>query len=188
VSSDIPGLDPLILDVTDDESVRSAVDRIVATTGRLDVVVNNAGATLIGALEETSTQEARALFETNVIGVHRVTRAATPHLRAACGHIVIIGSIAGFLAKPGEGFYSASKHALEGYIDVLRLELAPFGVRATLVEPGFVKTNLAAKAATVREPLPIYEPLRRALGAGLARDVEGGVDPNEVAICSRAGA
>src|SRR5688572_7366687 len=98
------GVEAVRLDVTDDESVRSAVEVVVRTAGRLDVVVSNAGATLIGALEETSTDEARWLLETNLLGVHRVTRAALPALRASRGHVVIIGSIAGFLAKPAEGF------------------------------------------------------------------------------------
>jgi NAD(P)-dependent dehydrogenase (short-subunit alcohol dehydrogenase family) len=173
----------VVLDVTDDDSVRAAIDVVVGKAGRLDVVVNNAGATLVGALEETSTQEARWLIETNLLGVHRVTRAALPHLRASRGHAVMMGSVAGFLAKPAEGFYSATKHALEGYADVLRMELAPFGVRVALVEPGFVRTNLASNAHAVAAPLAAYQELRRALGQGLARDVEKGVDAAEVAAC-----
>ena len=177
------GVESVVLDVTDDDSVRAAIDVVVGKAGHLDVVVNNAGATLLGALEETSTQEARWLIETNLLGVHRVTRAALPHLRASRGHAVMIGSVAGFLAKPAEGFYSATKHALEGYADVLRMELAPFGVRVALVEPGFVRTNLASNAQAVAAPLAAYEELRRALGQGLARDVENGVDAAEVAAC-----
>ena len=96
---------------------------------------------------------------------------------------MIIGSIAGFLAKPGEGFYSASKHALEGYAAVLRLELSTFGVRVALVEPGFVRTNLASIARVVATPLAIYDLLRHAMRDGLARDVEGGMDAAEVAAC-----
>jgi NAD(P)-dependent dehydrogenase (short-subunit alcohol dehydrogenase family) len=170
------GVESLVLDVTDDDSVRAAIEVVVDKAGRLDVVVNNAGATLVGALEETSTEEARWLIDTNLLGVHRVTRASLPHLRASRGHAIMMGSVAGFLAKPAEGFYSATKHALEGYADVLRMELAPFGVRVALVEPGFVRTNLASNAHVVGAPLDNYEELRRALGQGLARDVEKGVD------------
>jgi short-subunit dehydrogenase len=94
-----------------------------------------------------------------------------------------MGSIAGFLAKPAEGFYSATKHALEAYADVLRLEVAPFGVRVALVEPGFVRTNLASKARVAGVPLAIYDPLRRAIEEGLARDVANGIDPDVVAAC-----
>ena len=177
------GVESVVLDVTDDDSVRAAIDVVVGKAGRLDVVVNNAGATLVGALEETSTQEARWLIETNLLGVHRVTRVTLPHLRASRGHAIMMGSVAGFLAKPAEGFYSATKHALEGYADVLRMEVAPFGVRVALVEPGFVRTNLASNAHGVAAPLAAYEELRRALGQGLARDVEKGVDAAEVAAC-----
>jgi NAD(P)-dependent dehydrogenase (short-subunit alcohol dehydrogenase family) len=177
------GVESVVLDVTDDDSVRAAIEVVVRKAGRLDVVVNNAGATLVGALEETSTQEARWLIETNLLGAHRVTRAALPYLRASRGHVVMMGSVAGFLAKPAEGFYSATKHALEGYADVLRMELAPFGVRVALVEPGFVRTNLASNAHAVAAPLAAYEDLRRALGQALARDVEKGIDAAEVAAC-----
>ena len=177
------GIEPVVLDVTDDDSVRAAIDLVLDKSGRLDVLINNAGTTLVGALEETSTDEARWLLETNLLGVHRVTRAALPHLRARKGHAVIIGSIAGFLAKPGEGFYSATKHALEGYADVLRLELSPFGVRVALVEPGFVRTNFASIARAVATPLEIYDVLRHAMRDGLVRDVEGGVEAAEVAAC-----
>ena len=177
------GIELLVLDVTDDESVGKAVDHVVRATGRLDVVVNSAGTTLVGAIEETSTAEARSLLETNLLGVHRVTRAALPHLRAVAGQIIIIGSIAGFLPKPAEGFYSATKYALEGYFDVSRIETAAFGVRAALVEPGFVRTNLAAKASVVREPLALYDALRSNLSARLERDVNAGVSPELVAKC-----
>jgi short-subunit dehydrogenase len=146
-------------------------------------VVNNAGTTLLGALEETSIDEARWLIETNLLGVHRVTRAALPHLRARRGHVVVMGSIAGFLAMPAEGFYSATKHALEAYADVLRMEVAPFGVRVALVEPGFVRTDFASNARAVSAPLAIYDDMRRALGQGLARDVENGIQLAEVAAC-----
>jgi NAD(P)-dependent dehydrogenase (short-subunit alcohol dehydrogenase family) len=176
-------IEPVVLDVTDDDSVRAAIDMVLDKAGRLDVVINNAGTTLVGALEETSTDEARWLLETNLLGVHRVTRAALPHLRASKGHAVIIGSIAGFLAKPGEGFYSASKHALEGYADVLRLELLPFGVRVALVEPGFVRTTFASTARVAAMPLAIYDVLRHTVRDGLARDVQGGTDAAEVAAC-----
>jgi NAD(P)-dependent dehydrogenase (short-subunit alcohol dehydrogenase family) len=168
------GVEPVVLDVTDDHSVRTAIDLVVHQAGRLDVVVNNAGTTLLGALEETSTDEARWLLETNLLGVHRVTRAALPHLRAGKGHMIVMGSIAGFLAMPAEGFYSATKHALEGYAEVLRMEVAPFGVRVTLVEPGFVRTDFASNAHVVAAPLVIYEAMRRALAQGLAHDVQDG--------------
>lgn len=177
------GVEPLVLDVTDDASVARAVEAVVRVTGRLDVVVNNAGATLLGALEETTSEEARWLFDTNLLGVHRVTRAALPHLRASQGHVVIIGSIAGFLAKPAEGIYCATKHALEGYFDVLRVETSALGVRSALVQPGFVKTKLAERARSVQHPLALYDGLRSALRTALHHDVAAGVSPELVAEC-----
>jgi NAD(P)-dependent dehydrogenase (short-subunit alcohol dehydrogenase family) len=94
-----------------------------------------------------------------------------------------MGSIAGFLALPAEGFYSATKHALEAYADVLRMEVAPFGVRVALVEPGFVRTKFAANAHSVAAPLVLYDDLRRALEQGLVLDVDEGLDAAEVAAC-----
>jgi NAD(P)-dependent dehydrogenase (short-subunit alcohol dehydrogenase family) len=183
LDSPATNVEPLVLDVTSDDSVRTAIHLVIEKAGRLDVVVNNAGATLVGALEETSTDEARWLIETNFLGVHRVTRAALPHLRASKGHAVIIGSVAGFLAKPAEGFYSATKHALEAYAEVLRLEVAPFGVRVALVEPGFVRTKIVSKAHLVGAPLAVYEQLRRVIWESLVRDIDKGVDVTDVAEC-----
>ena len=177
------GVEPVVLDVTDDDSVRAAVDAVFGTAGRLDVVVNNAGTTLLGALEETSTDEARWLIDTNLLGVHRVTRATLAHLRASRGHAVVMGSVAGFLAMPVEGFYSATKHALEAYAEVLRMEVAPFGVRVALVEPGFVRTDFASNAHPVGTPLALYDHMRRTLSHGLSHDVEKGIDVAEVAEC-----
>ena len=139
---DDPGV--LALDVTDDDSVRRAVAAAVARAGRLDALVNNAGVDLTGAIAETSIDEARALFETNFFGMHRVVRETLPHLRATSGRIVVIGSIAGLIPAPYEGFYAASKHAVEAYVETLRFEARPHGVTASVLEPGFVRTDLRA--------------------------------------------
>jgi NAD(P)-dependent dehydrogenase (short-subunit alcohol dehydrogenase family) len=135
------------LDVTRDDSVTSAVDAALAETGgRLDVLVNNAGYYALGALEETTPDELRAQLETNVIGVHRVTRAVLPAMRARRdGTIVTLGSISGLVAVPMSGPYHASKWALEGMIESLRLELLPFGVRVVLIEPGPYESDLHTK-------------------------------------------
>ncbi len=134
------------LDVTRDDSVAAAVGAILRETdGRLDVLVNNAGYYAWGPLEETSPDELRAQLETNVIGVHRVTRAVLPAMRARrAGTVVTVGSISGRVAVPIAGPYHASKWALEGMIEAWRLELAPFGVRVALVEPGPFATALHA--------------------------------------------
>jgi NAD(P)-dependent dehydrogenase (short-subunit alcohol dehydrogenase family) len=132
------------LDVTSDESVAAATAEILRETGgRLDVLVNNAGYYQFGSLEETSPAELRAQLETNVVGVQRVTRAVLPAMRARrTGTIVTIGSVSGRVAIPLVGPYHASKWALEGMIEALRLELIPFGVRVALIEPGVYHTSL----------------------------------------------
>jgi len=132
------------LDVTSDDSVAAATADILRETGgRLDVLVNNAGYYQFGALEETSPDELRAQLETNVVGVHRVTRAVLPAMRARrAGTVVTLGSVSGRVAIPIGGPYHASKWALEGMIEALRLELIPFGVHVVLIEPGPYHTRL----------------------------------------------
>jgi NAD(P)-dependent dehydrogenase (short-subunit alcohol dehydrogenase family) len=164
------------LDVTDDASVAAAVGALLEETGgRLDVLVNNAGYYAWGPLEETTPDELRAQLETNVIGVLRVTRAVLPAMRARrAGAVVTLGSLSGLVALPVVGPYHASKWALEGMIEAWRLELAPFGVRMALVEPGPFDTSFYANdrfAAASRPDGPyggLVEAYRRRL-AGLPR-------------------
>jgi NAD(P)-dependent dehydrogenase (short-subunit alcohol dehydrogenase family) len=134
------------LDVARDDSVAAAVGALLAeTSGQLDVLVNNAGYYAWGPLEETSPDELRAQLETNVVGVHRVTRAVLPAMRARrAGTVVTLGSVSGLVALPVVGPYHASKWALEGMIEAWRLELGPLGVRMALVEPGPFATALHA--------------------------------------------
>jgi NAD(P)-dependent dehydrogenase (short-subunit alcohol dehydrogenase family) len=148
------------LDVTRDDSVAAAVAVVMdETAGGLDVLVNNAGYYAFGSLEETTPDELRAQLETNVVGVHRVTRAVLPAMRARRGGTVVtLGSVSGRVAVPMVGPYHASKWALEGMIEAWRLELLPFGVRVALVEPGPFATELhnnerlAAGAETAASP------------------------------------
>ncbi len=151
------------LDVTRDDSVAAAVAAVLAETGgRLDVLVNNAGYYVSGPLEEISPDELRAQLETNVVGVHRVTRAVVPAMRARRdGAVVTVGSISGRVALPIAGAYHASKWALEGMIEAWRLELGPFGVRVTLVEPGPFATAFYANERPAAAALPDgpYAPL-----------------------------
>jgi NAD(P)-dependent dehydrogenase (short-subunit alcohol dehydrogenase family) len=132
------------LDVTSDESVASAAANVLREAGgRLDVLINNAGYYQFGALEETSPEELRAQLETNVVGVLRVTRAVLPAMRAQrIGTVITLGSVSGRVAIPMGGAYTASKWALEGMIESLRLELIPFGIRVVLMEPGPYHTAL----------------------------------------------
>jgi NAD(P)-dependent dehydrogenase (short-subunit alcohol dehydrogenase family) len=148
------------LDVTSDDSVAAASAEVLRDAGgRLDVLVNNAGYYAFGPLEETSPDELRAQLETNVVGVLRVTRALLPAMRARrAGTIVTLGSVSGRVAVPIGGPYHASKWALEGMIEALRLELIPFGVRVALIEPGPYHTalhdNQRLSAAAGRDDSP----------------------------------
>jgi NAD(P)-dependent dehydrogenase (short-subunit alcohol dehydrogenase family) len=175
------GVEPLVMDVTNDDSVANAIESVLRRDGRIDAVVNNAGVTLLGAVEETTAKEAMAVFDTNVLGVHRVTRAALPALRLSRGHCIVVGSIAGFLPKPFEAFYSASKHALEAWAEVLSYEVGPLGVRVTLIEPGFVRTALATHAAATATELEVYRRARKAASSVFEADVAAGTDASIVA-------
>lgn len=147
-SVETEGLVPLRLDVTDDEQVRDAARRVGEETGgRLAVLVNNAGIAVPGPLEGLDLDDLRRQFDVNVFGVHRVTRAFLPSLVPAHGRIVMMGSLSGRVGMPFLGAYAASKHALRGYTDALRRELAPFRVHVALVEPAAVDTAIWSKAA-----------------------------------------
>jgi NAD(P)-dependent dehydrogenase (short-subunit alcohol dehydrogenase family) len=132
----------LVMDVDDDESVRSGVAGLLAPDGRIDAVVTAAGWGLAGAVECSSVQEAKAQLETNFWGSVRVVQQVLPAMRAqGAGRIVLISSIGGVIGIPYQAFYSASKFALEGLGEALAYEVAPFGVRVTLVQPGNVRTD-----------------------------------------------
>src|SRR5258706_3810842 len=134
------------IDVTDDASVEQGIASIVGITGRLDVVVNNAGIAYGGPLEAFTSEQVQQQFDTNVFGVLRVNRAALPHMRRqGSGLLLQIGSIAGRLALPFLGLYAATKFALEGLTESFRDELAPFGIDAAIIEPGTYPTPIAAK-------------------------------------------
>jgi NAD(P)-dependent dehydrogenase (short-subunit alcohol dehydrogenase family) len=174
---------PLLkLDVNSDASAKACVDEVLARAGRLDVLVNNAGFALGGAVEETSIEEAKEQFETNFFGVVRMVKAALPHMREArSGRIITIGSLAGLMAIPYNAFYTGTKFALEGYMEALWFELKPLGIAVSLVEPGFVHTAINQAARFVAQPLAAYDgPRDRAL-AVIDRSIEKGIAPELVA-------
>lgn len=145
----------LELDVTRDESVQQAVETLLAREGRIDVVVNNAGHALAGAIEDTSLEEARHQLDTNFFGVLRVCKAVLPGMRArGSGLIINVSSLGGAVGLPFQGLYSASKFALEGLTESLRQELAPFGIQATLLQPGDVRTRITDNRLRVRQSGP----------------------------------
>jgi NAD(P)-dependent dehydrogenase (short-subunit alcohol dehydrogenase family) len=138
------------LDVTDTAQVDSAVEQTIARFGRVDVVVNNAGYGVAGAIEEVSEAEFRPMFETNVFGLLRVTRAFLPHLRRQhSGHILNLSSIGGVVASAGLGYYNATKFAVEGLSEALAAELAPLGVHVTIIEPGPFRTDFLGRSGVV---------------------------------------
>ncbi|MBE1878287.1 SDR family oxidoreductase [Myceligenerans pegani] len=152
---------PLRLDVDDRAAGTAAVQDAHRHFGRLDVVVNNAGFGHFGAIEEVTEDEARAQLETNFFGALWITQAALPLLREqGGGHIVQISSIGGVMALPGLGIYNASKWALEAFSEALAAEVAPFGIRTTLIEPSGFATDWAGASAHRSEPNPLYQPIR----------------------------
>lgn len=130
------------LDVTDETQARQAVQAAVDRFGRFDVLINNAGRGLLGAVEEATDAEVRAVYETNVFGLLTVTRAVTPVLRAQrSGTIVNISSVGGFVSSPGWGVYASTKFAVEALSEALHAELQPLGIHAMVVEPGYFRTD-----------------------------------------------
>jgi len=148
----------VLLDVTEAQAVRPAVQQAIRRAGHIDVLVNNAGYGFFGAAEESADAEARHLMETNFFGALAVTQALLPHLRERKrGHILNLSSLAGVTGLPGCGLYCASKFALEGLSESLAIELAPFGIQVTIVEPGGFRTNFAGGSLRVAgTPLADY--------------------------------
>mgnify|MGYP000395085212 CR=1 FL=1 len=134
---------PLTLDVTDEASCAAAVERVIKDHGQLDLLVNNAGISHCGSIEDTPVDYARAVFETNYLGPVRLIRAALPAMRRqGSGTVAIVGSAAGKIGIPFQGHYAASKFAVEGLAESLWHELRPFGIRVALIEPGDVGTTI----------------------------------------------
>ena len=164
----------ITLDVTDKAAVSAAITEAHRRFGRLDVVVNNAGYGLFGAIEEISEQDARDQIETNLFGALWVTQAALPILRAqGSGHIIQVSSIGGVNAFPTIGLYHASKWDLEGFSQSLAAEVAGFGIKVTLVEPGGYATDWGGPSAKRATPLPAYDAARAAVAGWRSSNVPG---------------
>jgi len=178
----IPGVEIVRMDVTDDSSVNEAIQGIVQKAGPIEVLVNNAGYGLTGALEETTVQEARDQFETNFFGVLRVTNAVLPGMRqAGFGRIVNISSVVGFIPAPFMGMYAASKHAVEGYTESLDHEVRSFGVRALLIEPAFTKSNISHSGKDAEVRLNEYATNRQRVSQIAKKSIANGDNPHLVA-------
>jgi NAD(P)-dependent dehydrogenase (short-subunit alcohol dehydrogenase family) len=177
-------VEPISMDVRDDASVRDAVAGVIAREGRIDIVVNNAGIAIAGAVEDTSIEEARQQFDVNFFGVLRVCRAVLPVMREhRAGYIVNIGSIGGLIAIPYQGLYSAAKFALEGFSESLRLEVRRLGVRVVLVEPGDHRTGLTGNRRRTAESQsnPAYRDRFHRAVERTAADEQNGPEPEAVA-------
>ncbi|WP_432868220.1 SDR family NAD(P)-dependent oxidoreductase [Microbispora rosea] len=160
---------PLTLDVTDREAAFAAVDRGAERFGGIDVVVNNAGYGLFGAVEEVTEAQARAQLETNLLGALWVTQAVLPGMRErGRGHILQVSSIGGVAAFPMLGLYNASKWGLEAFSESLAQEVAPYGIKVTIIEPGPYGTDWSGSSAVHAEPHSAYEHVREARRAAAA--------------------
>jgi NAD(P)-dependent dehydrogenase (short-subunit alcohol dehydrogenase family) len=173
----------LALDVTSDESVDAAVDEVLKRDGRIDLLVNNAGFGIApAAAEESSTEQARAIFDTNFFGIVRMTRAVVPHMRnQGSGRIINIGSVVGFLPVPYMALYAATKHAIEGYSESLDHELRTRGVRVSIIEPGFTNTQFDANLLEPDAKLAEYRDARAAMSRRVKELVATGDAPAVVA-------
>ncbi|MDR3415504.1 MAG: SDR family oxidoreductase [Nevskia sp.] len=171
------------MDVTEEESVQRGVQLVLTREGVLDVVLNNAGDGVAGAVEDTSIEEARQQFETNFFGALRVCRAVLPAMRRrGSGLIVNVSSLGGLVALPFQGLYSASKFALEGMTEALRMEVRPHGVRVALLEPGDFHTGFTSAGRAARDaPRGVYRQRFLNALAAMERDESGGADPQLVA-------
>ncbi|MFP6850217.1 MAG: oxidoreductase [Pseudomonas sp.] len=181
-ASPLAGVELVEMDVREETSVRLGIQSIIDQAKRIDVLVNNAGTTLIGAVEETAVSEAVALFDSNVFGILRMVQAVLPHMRAQrSGRIVNVSSVLGFLPAPYMGLYSASKHAVEGLSETLDHEVRQFGIRVTLVEPSFTRTNLDINAPLAATSIAAYDRERGLSSSAIVNNVKCAPEPASVA-------
>jgi NAD(P)-dependent dehydrogenase (short-subunit alcohol dehydrogenase family) len=181
-ASPVAKVELVLMDVTDDKSVKDGAESVLENAGKIDILINNAGYSIAGGVEETSVEEARQLFETNFFGVLRVTQAVLPSMRRnGYGRVVNISSMLGLLPGPYRGIYTASKHALEGYTATLDHEVRAFGIRAVLVEPMYTKTKIAKNEKSVQAAIPAYADQKQRVTEIIERETANGDDPYDVA-------
>jgi len=178
----LQGVELVEMDVREEASVDRAIKFIIDQTGHISVLVNNAGMSMTGAVEETAVSEAASLFDTNVFGVLRTVHAVLPHMRAQrVGRIVNVSSVLGFLPAPYMGLYAASKHAVEGLSESLDHEVRQFGIRVTLVEPAYTRTSLDANSPQAGSTITDYDRERVVAARAVARSIDGAPAPDGVA-------
>ncbi len=176
-------IDVIELDVDNEESIKSAINKIISEKNRVDVLVNNAGYMVFGCVEDVPLNDFRQQFETNFFSIVRIIQEVAPIMRKqGSGTIVNISSVVGRMGLPGSSAYISTKFALEGLTECLRYELGQFGIKITLIEPGVIKTNFFSSMKKV-EPKsdPWYKELTEKILSGLKMMVEMGTHPSEVA-------
>jgi NAD(P)-dependent dehydrogenase (short-subunit alcohol dehydrogenase family) len=173
------------LDVTDENSVKNAIQSILSESGRIDLLVNNAGYVLTGAFEDIGIDEIKSLYETNVFGVIRVTQAVLPIMRKqGSGRIINISSGAGRVGYPGDSAYVSSKFALEGLSESMAFEVEQFGIKTVLVEPGFIRTSIGENIAIAKKsqrPNSTYSQMMQRMSSYRGKMLENAPDANLVA-------
>ncbi len=184
----VAGVEYLACDVTSDESVQTAVGQVLAKAGRVDLLVNNAGVGLIAGAEESSLEQAKSLFDVNLFGVFRMTKAVLPTMRRqGSGRIVNISSVMGLIPAPFMALYAASKHALEGYSESLDHEIRASGVRVVLVEPAYTRTSFEGNVYQADQQLDVYQSARDERGGSPAGRDEDGRHAGAGRECGREG-
>jgi short-subunit dehydrogenase len=168
----------IAMDVTQPEQVKAAVDRIIGEQGKVDVLVNNAGYGLYGAIEDVTLEEARRQFDVNIFGLADITRQVLPHMRKQkSGKIINLSSMGGRIYTPLGAWYHATKHALEGWSDALRLELKPFNIDVVVIQPGIIETefgNVLIDPMLKRSEGSPYEPMAKAVANATQSSYEKG--------------
>src|ERR687892_1014656 len=178
------GIDSLVCDVTSDESVEAAVAEVLAKAGRIDLLVNNAGVGLVAGAEESSLAQAKSLFDVNLFGLIRMTKAVLPPMRRQrAGRIVNLSSVMGLIPAPFMAMYAASKHAVEGYSESLDHEIRGSGVRVVLVEPAYTRTSFEGNVYQADQQLDVYQSARTN-AEGVLRDGMKTADTPELVATS----
>lgn len=173
---------PIRLDVTDPEAFQLRIRETIETEGSLDALVLNAGIDTPAPIEELPLERAQAIMNTNFWGVVHGVRSVLGYFRERRnGTIVVVGSLAGLTAPPGQAIYAASKHALEGWLEGLQYEVAGFGIRVRLAQPGFLRTDLATSSAPHTGDITDYDAVRGRLHSQWSNDVDHGLDSREAA-------
>lgn len=181
---EIAGIHVVRMDVTDPKNVEHAIAGIIEREGRIDILINNAGMGIGGAIESFTDEEVRLQMDTNFTGLFRVTRAVLPHMRQKnSGKIINISSIGGLIGLPFQGFYSAAKFAIEGFSEALAMELRPWKIRVVLINPGDFKTGFThARIITSKDAAGSdYQHRVEKAVARMGKDEQGGCDPMMIA-------